>query len=485
MRPRIRSATVLAALAIGVGACGSESTTTAPSDPTATAEPAPTSTSLAPAPTTSETTTTVVAATTPAIDPPTRDVTAALTGWNWGYARIDRACGEVWWQQQQMNQLQCTSVAVDPQGVPVSYDPVTRLVTRERREGAEPVAFTLSEEYVDASLLAAGPDGVVYVALDNRWPSPADVVAFSLAPDDAGRLIERFPEALPIVDADVMPTTNGLVVSGWYDEGPRPAHDAAPVVPWVSRDGGSAAPVAMAAFDDAMSIVQANGWQWHVDERTVVAEQPGSSSIVTTFDGGFLLAYSETTGAMRTELIRGWRDGAVEYRQLPEELGALGQSVVLEPQGTLLLPSADSFVRLAPFETRATGWDGGLDIDVEAGTASPVGLDEYLDSIVWPPTGQAHLWPWGTGPLVFANAVAGGSPTSPSELRTIEEGPVDGSIVEVTVTTEGYLDDSVHGTRLAMRISTDQPGFRIAGIEWSNTCQPGRGHQDYRADYCV
>jgi hypothetical protein len=95
------------------------------------------------------------------------------------------------------------------------------------------------------------------------------------------------------------------------------------------------------------------------------------------------------------------------------------------------------------------------------------------------------VWPWGTSPIAFANAVAGGSPTSPSELRTIEQGPVDGSTVVVNVTTEGFLDDSVHGTRLIMHISLDQPGFRIVRIDWSNTCRPGRGQQDYQAAYCT
>jgi hypothetical protein len=110
----------------------------------------------------------------------------------------------------------------------------------------------------------------------------------------------------------------------------------------------------------------------------------------------------------------------------------------------LLIPNGDSFARLAPFENRPTGWDGQLQIDVEAGRATPTGLDDHL-----------------------------------------EQGAVEGSTAVVIVTTEGSSTNSVHGTRLAMHISLDQPGFRVARIEWSNACQPTRGHQDHQPEYCT
>ena len=485
-----RSASAVVALMIGIAACGTESATTLPA--TVRSEPV---SSTPDTPSTALTTTVpVVAPTTLAQQPtptlapvptePAVDVATALTGWNWEGSRITRACGDVWWEQQQMNRRQCTAVVVDPQGIPVSYDPLTRRVTRERREGTEPVAFTLPEEYVDASLLAAGPDDVVYFALDNEWPSSSDVIAVSLAPGDTGRLIERFPAVLPVGDADVFPGSTGLVLSGWHDLGPRPSSETIPSVPWVGRDGGAVSPIPTGAFDDENNLVQANGWQWSIGDRRVTGEQPGTSAVTPTFDGGFIVAYSETTGAMRTELIRGWRDGAVEYVELPMSWAALDGPLVLEPQGTLLVPNGDSFARVAPFENRTTGWDGPLQVDVDAGTVMPVGLDEYLDTIDWPESGQSHVWPWGTSPIAFANAVAGGS-WSASELRSIEERYVGGGVAVVTVTTEGFLDDSVDGTRLVMHISLTQPGFRIVRIDWSNACQPGRGHQDYQAEYCT
>ncbi len=411
------------------------------------------------------------------------DTASALAGWAWEGAGIRRSCGDVWWQQQQMSQRRCTELAIGPDGIPVSYDPLSRRITRERREDAGTVTFVLPTQYVDASLLAAGPDDVVYLALDNPVPTASDVLAVSLSPDDVGRVIRRFPTALATADADVLTGPTGLLVSGWHDLGPRPEPAHAPAVPWVDRAGSTPSPMAAGSFDDAQSVVRAGNGQWTLIHRRVVAEQPGSSAVLPTFDGGFIAAYSETTGRMRTELFRGWRDGSVVSVELPLRWPDLDGSLVLEPQGTVLVPNGDSFARLAPFDTHPNGWDGRLRIDLASGTATAVGLDDFLDRITWPSSGQADVWPWGTSPVAVANAVAG-TPSSPAELRTIEQGPPEGTSTVVTVTTEGLLDDSVYGRRLVVHLAVDQPGFRVQRIEWSNACQPGRGHQDYRPALC-
>ena len=47
---------------------------------------------------------------------------------------------------------------------------------------------------------------------------------------------------------------------------------------------------------------------------------------------------------MRTELIRGWGDGTLAYVEVPV-WAELGGPLVLEPQGTMLIPNGDSFDR--------------------------------------------------------------------------------------------------------------------------------------------
>jgi hypothetical protein len=78
------------------------------------------------------------------------------------------------------------------------------------------------------------------------------------------------------------------------------------------------------------NFVQANGWPWSLDGRKVIAEQLGTSAVSPTFDGGFIAAYFETTDAMLTELIRGWRDGALACVELPVSLAELGGPLVLD-----------------------------------------------------------------------------------------------------------------------------------------------------------
>src|SRR5690606_9003728 len=102
----------------------------------------------------------------------------------------------------------------------------------------------------DASLIAAGPDDVVYFALAGPAPEYADVLAVSVAPADAGTLLERFPEILPFGDADLFVAPDGLVTRGWYEEGFRPAADDVPFLEWLRRDGGSV-PFATRSFQPA------------------------------------------------------------------------------------------------------------------------------------------------------------------------------------------------------------------------------------------
>ena len=408
----------------------------------------------------------------------------------WEGAGIARRCGDVWDVHQEVTVERCTELAVDPYGVPVTFDPVARTVTRHtRRDGA--VAFTLPADLVDVSLLAVGPADVAYFALTNEWPLPADVVAVSVAADDAGTVLERFERVLGIGDADVFATSTGLVLSGWYDSGPRPALDAAPTVPWVrwpDISAGAAGAFTSVSFDDTGGLVTANGWQWSLGDRLVPGlasasaadATPGTGRVVATFDGGFLAVYTEHSGDLRAEVIRGSRDGSVEHWLLPGSWMALGVPI-LEPQGTILLPDGDRFVRIAPFSSRPTGWDGTLTVDPATGIAEAPGLDDVVaDYQAGLPQSSDDTLPWGLGPTAFADALAGPT-SSPAELRTVVP---DADGLGATVVTEGMLDDSVFGEELIVRFEFDE-WLRLDRIDWSQSCQPGRGHQTYATTPCV
>ncbi|HYN33333.1 MAG TPA: hypothetical protein VES40_11970 [Ilumatobacteraceae bacterium] len=410
---------------------------------------------------------------------------AATSDVMWESSGIARTCGMVWWEQQQMEQERCTELVVDPAGVPVSYDPTTRVVTRHLRDGG-PVEFRVSDEYVDAHLIAAGPDDVVYFALDNEWPKSSDVLAVSVNRGDAGTVLERFPEVMGIGDADLFLTPTGLVLSGWYEQGPRPAPGAVPFVEWVQRDNGDVESSPLyypgGSLDDAAGTVSAQGWQWFLGEDRAIPEG-GTGEVLGTHDGGFIASYIEHDAELRTEVIRGFRDSSIEHWLLPGSWFELG-TPVLEPQGTFLIPNGTTFARVTPFATSSNGWDGELQVDPANGATDAVGLNEYLDGIYASlGEGADGPLPWHTGPGPFANAIAG--PIQPGEIRTIRVLASDGADTTVVVTTEGFFDDSVFGVQLTVHLNFTDAGLRVDHIDWKNTCQPNRGHQDYQAGLCT
>jgi hypothetical protein len=56
----------------------------------------------------------------------------------------------------------------------------------------------------------------------------------------------------------------------------------------------------------------------------------------------------------------------------------------------------------------------------------------------------------------------------------------------VTITQEGFADDSTHGARWVLTFEEQDDGtVRLVSGSLSQRCQPGRGHQDYRPASCV
>ena len=381
--------------------------------------------------------------------------------------------------------LSCTQVLHDPAGVPVSWDPASRTLSRHAGDRAEATA-TLDASFATSWLVAAGPDEVVYLNVVNEAGAEgsADLVAVALAPDDAGREIAREVGAgNPGLDGDLVAVPQGITTTDWYGQGPRPDPSRLIVMPWIDR-GPDGADVPADGIDEIRidayeRTVTVNGRTWELTGEAASIPPTGMPAIERTFDGGFIARYNEVVDEYRSIVVRGWPDGRVtEWVAPPDPNGFHGLLVIPEPMGSVLVASGDRFVRLYPFGPAPAAWDVLLDVDVEAGRIDSTALNAHLATLDRS-TGQP---PWDTDAIAFADAVAG-PVWSPIELRTISVVEQGADTTTVVVTNSNFPDDSVFADRLTITVRSDLRS--VEQIAWANRCQPNRGHQTFEADLCL
>ena len=415
------------------------------------------------APTT--TTTTTAAVTVPTTTAPT--ITVSWKSLPWEATRIERNC-------QEDDGVGCTQVLVDADGSVVSFDPTTRTLTRHT---VPAIATLVGEELGTVYLELLGPDHVVYLNVDAATPGDgdADLVAMSLAPDDAGRVLGRWTGVTDRVgDQSLAVTRDGLVVVGCCDFAVlRPEPGAELVLRWIGRDGGEVSisgPVMRTEVDAPTLTVHrdedlpAGTRSWSFDPPA--DWQPrGMPTVIPTFDGGFI---ATTYGGTNQSVIRGWVDGTITMVALDTF-----DFPILDPSGRVTVADSDRFARFEPFADRAEFWAGRPEFDDDGSIALP-DIDAPID-------GRAD---WARNPVSFGHAVAGLVPVN--EDRTIEHERASESEFRVTVTTSNHFDDSVFATRLELTLQRDDDGrFRFDSGQWGQVCQPGRGQQDLSAELCL
>lgn len=373
--------------------------------------------------------------------------------------------------------LNCTQVVHSPDGTAVSLDPTTRELIRH---SVPPVSTVLPAAYGEAPwLYHAGPAGVVYLQVapvsQDGDEIAADLVAISLASGDGGREIARWSGVTDRVgDTDLVATADGLVQVGCCGPDPvRPAPDAPVLVPWVDLDGDSVPPLnaTMRATIELPSVTIARTdtttggtREWKVEPANDWLPR-GMPTVVPTFDGGFVAAFPGTTG---TAIVRGWPDGVLDQIVLTD-----APPVSLDRNGRLVAIDTTTarVVRIEPFADRTARPGQEPVVDVAAGTVTITGLEELRA-------------PWVFDPVAFGDAVRG--PIAPNEQRTIDAVRRSDTEWVVTVTTSNFFDDSVFADRWELTLERGDDGrFDAAAGTWSNSCQPGRGHQDFSNELCV
>jgi hypothetical protein len=376
-------------------------------------------------------------------------------------------------------ELTCTQLVHAADGTPVTYEPTTRVLTRH---STPEVTVTLPESYGDAGyVLHAGPDDVAYLQVAPAAPAElaADVVAVTLAPDDRGREIGRWADvANNVGDSELVPTLEGLAnVNCCGPDATRPDPQGEVLVPWLDRSGEQ---VTSDAPTIRVEVAHPDLTVHRTDPLTGATRswtyQPGGDwmprgmpRIVPTFDGGFIAAESGGTG---TSIARGYVGGPAEQIVLDDSVLFVDS---IDPAGRFLLGDGSEldgwFVRIEPFADRTQRPADPATIDFETGTVTLPDLSGITAD-------------WLFDPVAFGAAVRG--PLAVNEQRTIDASRQSESGWVVTITTSNFFDDSVAADRWDLTLEQSEDG-RLAFVSgtWANSCQPGRGPQNFSTELCA
>ena len=144
----------------------------------------------------------------------------------------------------------------------------------------------------------------------------------------------------------------------------------------------------------------------------------------------------------------------------------------------LAVPEEGGFARRALDEIATPGWPGEFETDRTdrgdgLGSTFAPGLNDHID------TEQPF---WAAVPGLLALQLKAG--IGPNERVEIVYG--EGVAPVITITTSGFLDDSVEGSQRVITTELADDGLlRFVSGSYGVRCQPGRGHQDYSLELCV
>lgn len=372
----------------------------------------------------------------------------------------------------------CTQLRVGPTGATVTYDRETRALVRHDQPST---SVTLTESYGQVWVTAIGPDDVVYLEIDADGSSESarDVVAVSIAPDDAGREVGRWEAVIGSSgDSELVPTADGLVVVDCCGlDSVRPAPPADVVVPWLDRSGTAVSSTTPSieveiAFPEltVRRTDPVNGATRSWTYEPGPDWQPrGMPRIVPTFDGGFLAAEYGSSGEL---IARGWADGTVDQVILGD---GTTFTDALDPAGRLLIADAGTFASVRPVAAeRSERWDGQPAIAADGSVDLP-GID---DALLAAPA-------WAESPVAFAVAV---SPAAAlAEQTVVETTEIDTDRWSVTRTASSAAAGTGAADRWTFVVERDPGTSRLAFVSgtWTFRCPNGQGHQDFSNEPCA
>jgi hypothetical protein len=333
-------------------------------------------------------------------------------------------------------------------------------------------------------LVAGGPDEVAYFVVTPTIEPLVDLVAVPTFGDLAGTSIEIASGIDGSGDTDLVPTSAGLAevgCCGQPGEFVRPSPDST-VHPWVDAAGSptsSARPTFEIGLRDSAGLTRIDpptGALTRFEMPGVAVDPRGMPPMVGTGDGGALMRMFDQL-SLREYVVRfrtDWPANDVDAADVV--LVSQDPSIevmMLEPAGTVIVRNGARLERRTLEEIGTPGWPGRLERDpTDDWAMTAPGLNEYID---------ANRPEWAGDPLLLARQLT--RRVGPNERVTAAWDEADGVL---TITTSGFLDDSVFALRMEIVLERAGDGlFRFVSSSGAQQCQPGRGHQDFRQELCT
>ncbi|MEM1332456.1 MAG: hypothetical protein AAGG08_03265, partial [Actinomycetota bacterium] len=304
-----------------------------------------------------------------------------------------------------------------------------------------------------AWMYAVGPDDVAYIGRQTATTDDpiGDLAAVSTTGPDAGRVIVDWTQVLELSgDTDYVPTAGGLVPVGCCGFDPvRPAPDAPLVVDWVGLDGelviDPGPHVTMVTGDGGNALVVSDaGGERSFPLPTVAQTVRGMPWVQVLDDGGLVAAFFDPFSGASYYAV--WRADAADTFRFSEGGKLFLHSYFLDdelvdgPSVLALRSSGEAIVRSADGVVSTT------DVDRIGPEMAPLRLDRDDWTVV---AGDANDTIAESQPEWARSAVLVAQATTidwfPNEQVVIEtiDATSGGDRVTVTVTSSGFLDDSV------------------------------------------
>lgn len=123
------------------------------------------------------------------------------------------------------------------------------------------------------------------------------------------------------------------------------------------------------------------------------------------------------------------------------------------------------------------GWTGPVEVDVETGQVLAQGFNDLI---------QAEQPTWAQDPRSVVTVLLHLDEREEGEVADLRQEADPGGRIVMAAEISGLGDDSVSAVRYVIVLGYEADGLlRFESGTWSQRCQPGRGHQDFRVDPCI